>query len=249
VIHSYTKDLSGAGSVIAGVVIGRNRDMFIPKGETFDGVQWDQCLFWNVYYVKGAFLNADAAFDVLTGLRTLDVRMIAKCINTQILVAFLNAHPEISVHSPAVPGHPNSHLREKLMFLGMPAPLFTIDLPSVPREAFQRFFDSLAPTFDHMISLGQSNTIISCPAFTTHSELNEEALAKAGIAPTTIRLSIGDEDPADLIAHFIAAAKLAIDPAVPGFSGRFMPGEEITQLIRETYINTHRKYIESRPAI
>ena len=247
VIHSYTKDLSGAGSVIAGVVIGRNLDMFIPKGEAIDGVQWNQSLFWNVYYVKGAFLNADAAFDVLTGLRTLDVRMIAKCINTQILVAFLSAHPDIVVHSPAVPGHPNFHLREKLMFLGMPAPLFTIDLPTVPRDAFQRFFDSLAPTFDHMISLGQCNTIISCPAYTTHSELDEQALKKAGIAPTTIRLSIGDEDPADLIAHFIAAAKLAIDPVVAGFSSRFMPPDQITTLIRDTYIETHRKYIESRP--
>jgi O-acetylhomoserine/O-acetylserine sulfhydrylase-like pyridoxal-dependent enzyme len=247
IIHSYTKDLSGAGSVIAGVVIGRNRDMFIPKGETVDGVQWNQSLFWNVYYVKGAFLNADAAFDVLTGLRTLDVRMIAKCINTQILVAFLSAHPDIAVHSPAVPGHPNFKLREKLMFLGLPAPLFTIDLPTVPRDAFQRFFDSLAPTFDHMISLGQSNTIISCPAFTTHSELDEESLKKAGIAPTTIRLSIGDEDPADLIAHFIAAAKLAIDPSVKDFSTRFMPRDQITRLIQETYIDTHRKYIQSHP--
>src|SRR5262249_14302671 len=52
VIHSYTKDLSGAGSVIAGVVIGRNEDMFKPKGEP----GWDATMFWNVYFIKGAFL-------------------------------------------------------------------------------------------------------------------------------------------------------------------------------------------------
>ena len=57
VIHSYTKDLSGTGSVIAGVVIGRNEDMFLPKGETAGGVAWNETLFWNVYYVKGAFLE------------------------------------------------------------------------------------------------------------------------------------------------------------------------------------------------
>src|SRR5439155_26426538 len=62
VIHSYTKDLSGAGSVIAGVVIGRNEDMFIPKGEKVGDHDWSDTLFWNVYYIKGAFLNADAAF-------------------------------------------------------------------------------------------------------------------------------------------------------------------------------------------
>ena len=57
------------------------------------------------------------------------------------------------------------------MFLGLPAPLFTVDMADVPRRRFQRFFDSLDPTFAHMISLGQSNTIVSCPGLTTHSEL------------------------------------------------------------------------------
>src|SRR5207249_3742039 len=221
VIHSYTKDLSGAGSVIAGVVIGRNEDMFIPKGETVDGHAWSDTLFWNVYYVKGAFLNAEAAFDVLQGMKSLEVRMLAKCINTQILVRFLAAHPQIKVKGSAVADGPNAALREKLMYLGLPAPLFTIDMPTVPREAFQRFFDSLAPTFDHMISLGQSNTIVSCPAFTTHSEMTEAAQRQAGITPTMIRFAVGDEDPRDLLAHFIAAARLAIDPDVTGFSAEF----------------------------
>ena len=61
----------------------------------------------------------------------------------------------------------------------------------VPAAAFQRFFDSLSPAFAHMISLGQSNTIVSCPALTTHSELDEGALAASGIGPATIRLAIG----------------------------------------------------------
>jgi O-acetylhomoserine/O-acetylserine sulfhydrylase-like pyridoxal-dependent enzyme len=198
--------------------------------------------------VKGAVLNADAAFDVLQGMKSVEVRMLAKCINTQILVRFLAAHPQIKVYGSAAPDGPNSALREKLMFIGMPAPLFTIDMPTVPREAFQRFFDSLAPTFDHMISLGQSNTIVSVPAFTTHSEMTEAVQREAGISPTTIRFAVGDEDPADLIAHFIAAAKLAIDPDVPGFSNQFLQGAQIDALIRECYVQTHRRYIESRPA-
>ncbi len=55
VIHSYTKDLSGCGSVVGGCVIGRNEDMFIPKGESYAGRSWDETMFWNVYYVKGRF--------------------------------------------------------------------------------------------------------------------------------------------------------------------------------------------------
>jgi O-acetylhomoserine (thiol)-lyase len=133
-----------------------------------------------------------------------------------------------------------------LNFLGLPAPLFTIDMRSVPFEAFQRFFDALAPTFDHMISLGQSNTIVSCPAFTTHSELSREALEQAGIQPTTIRFAVGDEDPRDLLAHLIAAAKLTIDPSLPGFSAKFPQGAAVDRLIQGCYLGAHRKYIETR---
>lgn len=246
VIHSYTKDLSGAGSVIAGVVIGRNQDMFIPKGETVAGVRWDETMFWNVYYVKGAFLNADAAFEVMQGMRTLEVRMLAKCVNTEILTRFLSTHPAIQVHSNAIAENENAPLRERLNFLGLPAPLFTLDMPSVPWEAFQRFFDALAPTFDHMISLGQSNTIVSCPAFTTHSELDRKSLEAAGIQPTTIRIAVGDEDPRDLLAHLIAAARLTIDPELPGFTDQFPQGAAVDTLIRECYLGAHRRYIENR---
>jgi O-acetylhomoserine (thiol)-lyase len=246
VIHSYTKDLSGTGSVIAGVVIGRNEDMFIPKGEKVGGVNWNETLFWNVYYVKGAFLNADAAFEVLQGLRTLELRMLAKCINTEILARFFSKHPAINVHCNALDGDANSQLRGEQMFLGLPAPLFTIDMEQVPRQAFQRFFDNLSPTFGHMISLGQTNTIVSCPALTTHSELGPEQLAEAGITPTTIRLAIGHEDPHDLIEHFIGTAKLTIDPLVPGFSDGFPNAEEIETLIRDRYVSAHTRYIESK---
>jgi O-acetylhomoserine (thiol)-lyase len=246
VIHSYTKDLTGTGSAIAGVVIGRNEDMFIPKGQSIGDKSWEQTLFWNVYYVKGGFLHADSAFEVLQGIRTLDVRMLTKCINTIILARFLASHPDIRVHCNALADDPNAELCRRSLFLGLPAPLFTIDMPTLPRATFQRFFDSLDPTFAHMISLGQSNTIVSCPGLTTHSELDEAAQQEAGISPTTIRFAVGDEDPHDLLAHLIAAARLAIDPDVPGFSGRWMDKTAAIKLIRETYLDVHRRYVESK---
>ena len=247
VIHSYTKDLSGTGSTIAGVVIGRNEDMFLPKGSSSAGVAWNETMFWNVYYVKGAFLNADAAYEVIQGMRTLTVRMLAKCINTDILAKFFDAHPKINVHSNALPANENAALREKIARLALPAPLFTIDMDDVPRAAFQRFFDSLAPAFAHMISLGQSNTIISCPALTTHSELDAQALSESGIRPTTIRFAVGDEDPKDLLAHFIHAARLAIDPSLPGFSQDFLGSQEIDELVEGCYLESHQKYVRSMP--
>jgi hypothetical protein len=138
---------------------------------------------------------------------------------------------------------------QRLMFLGLPAPLFTIDMPTLPRETFQRFFDSLDPTFAHMISLGQSNTIVSCPGLTTHSELDEKSQREAAITPSTIRIAVGDEDVRDLIAHWIAAAKSCIDGDVPGFSARWMSPGEADTMARDVYLDVHRRYIEAKPAL
>ena len=244
VIHSYTKDLSGCGSAIAGCVIGRNENMFIPKGESFGEFSWDQTMFWNVYYVKGAFLNADAAFEVMQGMRTLAVRMLRKCINTLIFAKFLDAHPGITVHCNAVAGNDNFELCQKYMHLGLPAPLFTIDMGEIQINTFKRFVDSLSPTFSHMISLGQSNTIVSCPALTTHSELDEEALNAAGLSPTTLRFAIGDEDPFDLIRHLVFAARGTIDLDIPNFSDGFMPESDARELVRQNYAQAHAKFVD-----
>lgn len=245
-IHSYTKDMSGTGSAIAGCVIGRNNDMFIPKGERVGDRPWDQTMFWNVYYVKGAFLNADAAFEVMQGMRTLDVRLMRKCINTRILARFLDGHPQINVHCNALDNNENASLRKEQMFLGLSPPLFTIDMGEIPRTTFQRFFDSLSPTFGHMISLGQSNTIVSCPSLTTHSELGPAELVTAGMTPTTIRFAVGDEDPTDLMDHLIQSARGTIDPDVPGFSDGFPKREQIVELVRECYLESHTKYIDQQ---
>jgi cystathionine beta-lyase/cystathionine gamma-synthase len=262
VIHSYTKDLSGSGTAIAGVVIGRNERMFLPKGDsaTIEGpdgrpqtIPWDETLFWNVYYVKGAFLDADKAFEVLNGLRTFENRMLQKGINTLVLARILDRHPDINVHSPAVEGHPNAHLREKLLFLGLPAPLFSIDLegkkgrPPIPKEAFKRFFDSLEPAVGLQVSLGQTNTTVLCPALTSHSELSAKALADAGITLTTTRISVGLEDPRVLIAHLLRAAQLSIEPTCPGFCAGFPGADEIDQLYRTIYLEWHRRFIEAQP--
>jgi cystathionine beta-lyase/cystathionine gamma-synthase len=261
VIHSYTKDLAGTGTATAGVCIARNERMFIPKGESVtapgpDGrlrsFHWDESLFWNVYYIKGAFLDADKAFEVINGMRTVELRIINKAINTLVLARALDRHPSINVHCGAVPGNENFELTSRQMFLGLPPPLFTIDMESadgsgVGREAFQRFFDCLEPAFGLQVSLGQSNSVVLCPALTSHSELSEAALRQAGIAPTTIRISVGEEDPRSLLAHLISAAGLALEPDRPGFLDGFPSSDEMDQLYESTYVDVHRRYAASRP--
>lgn len=242
VIHSYTKDLTGTGSCIAGCVIARNEDMFIPKG--MDG--WDNTMFWNVYYIKGAFLNADTAFEVMQGMRTLEVRMLKKCITTQVFATFMDSHPMIKVNCNGLATNSNRALAEKVLFLGMPAGLFTVDMGSdIPSDAFHRFFDCLEPAFSHMISLGQTNSIVSCPGLTTHSELNAEQQQEAQIFPTTIRFAMGIENPMDLIEHIVNATKLSIDQALPDFSSRFMSIDEARKMAQEIYILMHQRYAQA----
>ncbi len=257
-IHSYTKDITGSGVTTAGVVIARNERMFIPKNQSVTTTnlsgksvtyRWNETLFWNVFYVKGAFLDADKAFEVITGSRTLDLRMLRKAISTTVLARALAHHPQLRVKCNALEQDENAAIRKRVLRLGLPAPLFTIDFEgaNLSREAFTRFFDSLEPAFGHQVSLGQSNTVVLCPALTSHSEMNAEELREAGIAPTTIRIAVGDEDPRQLLAHFIEASRLVIDPVSPGFSGRFMTPAELDALFRETYLDVHRRWLESQP--
>ena len=263
VLHSYTKDLVGTGTTTAGVAIARNERMFLPKGESVEGTApngaprvygWDETLFWNVYFVKGAFLDSDKAFDVINGMRTLEVRMLRKCINTIVLARALAYHPDVNVKCSAVEGDQNADLCREHMFLGLPAPLFTFDLegdrtasPAFEIADFKRFFDCLEPAFGMQVSLGQVNTVVLCPALTSHSELTREALAEAGISETTIRVAVGGEDPRTLIAHFIRASELALEPVRPGFVARFMSSDEIDALYREVYVDVHTRYIHAQP--
>lgn len=257
-IHSYTKDITGSGSTTAGVVIARNERMFIPKNQSVATTDlsgrpatyhWDDTLFWNVFYVKGAFLDADKAFEVITGTRTLDMRMLRKGINTTVLSRALASHPRIHVNCNALPDNENAPIRERVLRLGLPAPLFTIDFEGagLDRITFTRFFDCLEPAFGHQVTLGQSNTVVLCPALTSHSEMSPQELRDAGIAPTTIRIAVGDEDPRQLMAHFIRVAELVIEPQRPGFTKEFIPASAMDTLYQQTYLDVHRRWLDSQP--
>jgi len=171
--------------------------------------------------------------------------MLNKCINTVIIAHFMDAHPDIRVNCNALADDPNALQRSEQVALGLPVPLFTFDMSSIPIDCFRRFFDSLEPAFAHQISLGQTNTTISCPGLTTHSELLEADQEKCSIFPATIRISLGCENPVDLLRHFTAVARAVIDPVCPGFSSKLMPQEEAETLIKKTYLEYHQRYIES----
>lgn len=259
VVHSYTKDITGTGTTTAGVVIGRNETMFLPKNTSVEGLtawgkkkeyKWNETLFWNVYYIKGSFLDSDKAFEVLNGMHTLEVRMLKKCINTIVLAQILDKHPYITVHSAAVSSNQNHKLTKKNMYLGLAPPLFTIDFDQcsskkISKGSFKQFFDSLEPVFGLQVSLGQMNTVVLCPALTSHSEMSEKALREAGITPTTIRVAVGDEDPRVLIIHLFNCIEQAF-----GLSrkdrGSIPKPLEIDALYKKVYCLVHKKHIEAQ---
>ncbi|MGF1770005.1 PLP-dependent transferase [Enterovibrio makurazakiensis] len=263
VIHSYTKELAGSGTTTAGVVIGRNEDMFMPKGDAVTTispngnartVNWDETLFWNVYYIKGAFLDADKAFEVLNGMKTYELRVMQKTINTLALARILNLHPDINVSCPALPTSPNYALMKNNMRLGLPAALFTIDMegstnrPPIDPDVFKQFFDMLEPAIGMQVSLGQTNTVALCPAMTTHSELSKDALNRAGIKPTTLRIAVGLEDPRMFIAHMQRTAEITIDLKHHDFSSQFPSPEEIDDIYRKTYLDVQQQFVEDLPS-
>ena len=218
------------------------------RGVTY---RWNDTLFWNVFYVKGAFLDADKAFEVITGSRTLDLRMLRKAISTTVLANFLAGHQQIRVKCNALEGNENAVIRKRVLRLALPAPLFTIEFAgaTLDRATFTRFFDCLEPAFGHQVSLGQSNTVVLCPALTSHSEMGPQELLEAEISPTTIRIAVGAEDPRQLIAHFIRAAELVINPVRPGFADAFMRPEAVDELHRRTYLDIHARWVDSQPTM
>ncbi|MCY9842874.1 trans-sulfuration enzyme family protein [Vibrio caribbeanicus] len=263
VIHSYTKDLAGTGTTTAGVVIGRNEEMFIPKGDSTSYTlpngkertrNWDETLFWNVYYVKGAFLDADKAFEVLNGMKTFELRVLNKTINTLTLARVFDAHPDINVSCPGLETSPNYHVLKENMHLSLPASLFTIDMEGTAERApitpsvYKQFFDMLEPAIGMQVSLGQTNTVALCPAMTTHSEMSSEAQLEAGIKPTTMRIAVGLEDPRMFLSHILNASKLTIDVKHPEFSSLFPSAEKIDEIYRSTYLEVHHKFLTSTPS-
>ena len=100
-------------------------------------------MFWNVYYIKGAFLDSEKAFEVIEGIKTLEHRMLAKCINTVVLYKYFQSNEFIKVKS----SFSHEHLLKKITYLSLPAPLMTLDIRIKDIRRFKSFVDSLSPMF------------------------------------------------------------------------------------------------------
>lgn len=187
VMHSATKYLGGHGDVIAGVVAG-STDLVA------------ELRLHGLRHI-GAVLGPFEAYLLLRGLKTLPLRMEAHCANAQALAEALQDHPALqALHYPGLQEHPGHEVAARQMraFGG----LVSLDLGS--QEAAFAFLDHLK-LFTQAVSLGDVESLSSHPASTTHQLLGEETLARQGITPGLVRLSVGIEDPEDLIRDVLGA--------------------------------------------
>ena len=225
VYHSATKFLSGHGTVIGGLVVdggsfdwdksGKFPELTEPY-EGFHNMVFSQESTVGAFLLRarreglrdfGACMSPHSAWLILQGIETLSLRMERHMSNTRKVVEFLAANPFVSrVGHPLLESHPSHALAQKLLPRGAGS-VFSFDLKG-SREQGKKFVETLK-VFSHLANVGDCRSLVIHPASTTHFRMSDEALAAGGITQGTIRLSIGLEDPEDLIDDLKRALKTA----------------------------------------
>ena len=225
VYHSATKFLSGHGTVIGGVLVDAGSFDWERSGkfaeltqayEGFHNMVFSEESTVGAFLLRarreglrdfGACLSPHSAWLILQGIETLPLRMARHMENTAKVVEFLASHPLVSrVGHPLLESHPSHALAQKLLPRGAGS-VFSFDIAG-SRAQGKAFIEALK-VFSHLANVGDARSLVIHPASTTHFRMSDEALAQAGIGPGTIRLSIGLEDPADLIDDLKKALKAA----------------------------------------
>ena len=189
VTHSATKFMDGQGRVIGGAVLGTKE---LIKEVRFFARH------------TGPSMSPFNAWILSKSLETLAVRMDRHCENALTLAKHLEPHPEVlNVKYPLLPSHPQYHLAKKQMKLGGGVVTFEI---KGGIERGRKFLNSLK-LISHSANLGDTRTIATHPASTTHSKLTDMERAAVGITPGLIRISVGLENIKDIIADMDQAIR------------------------------------------
>ena len=227
VVYSTTKFIGGHGVHIGGVIVDSGKfpwaknpekwPEFCSPDPAYHGVVFEEALrpIGNIAYIlhirthwlrdTGACMSPFAAFLFLLGLETLHLRMERHCRNTLAVAEFLQKHPAVEwVNYPGLPNHPDYGSAKRYLPAGQGALLgFGI---KGGRETGIKFINSVKLA-SHLANIGDAKTLVIHPASTTHSQLTPEEQAQAGVTPEYVRLSVGIEDVADIIADLDQALK------------------------------------------
>jgi len=215
VVHSLTKYLTGNGTVTGGAIVdsgtfnwsnGKFPSLSDPE-PAYHGLKFHET-FGNLAFTfhsiaiglrdLGMTLNPQAAHYTLMGIETLSLRMVRHVENARKVAEWLEKHPAVAAVTYA--GLPSSpwHERVARLYPKGAGALFTVALKG-GYGACVKLVDNLN-LFSHVANLGDSRSLVIHSASTTHRQLTPDQQRAAGAAPEVVRLSIGLEDPADLIA-------------------------------------------------
>lgn len=235
VVHSATKYLGGHGTSMGGVIVdigsfdfGAEPDRWPqltrPYPRVADVVLWERfgqqgqalATLLKTKYVHdlGPSLSPFNAFQLLQGIETLDLRIARHTASAQTVAEYLSGHEAVAaVHHPGLAGNRWAEAARTYLPRGVPS-VFAFDLVSgrdaeADRERVHRFVDSLR-LVKLVANIGDARSLVAHPASMTHSHLNDRQLADAGFSRRTVRLSIGLEDPADIIADIAQALAAAL---------------------------------------
>ncbi len=188
VMYSATKHIDGQGRVLAGALLG-----------SFEYI-YEKLIPFTRH--TGPSLSAFNAWVLVKSLETMELRVSRMVDNAQKIAEFLEKRPEIkSVRYPGLESHPDREVIKKQMSGG--GTTIGIEFAGAQKDAF-RFMDALR-VIDISNNLGDSKSLITHPASTTHRRLAPEVLAEMGISPSVLRLSVGLEHVDDLIKDITQA--------------------------------------------
>jgi O-acetylhomoserine (thiol)-lyase len=222
VLHSATKFLGGHGNSLGGLIVDGGRfdwtggkfPTLAQPNPSYHDLNFSEA-FGNIAFAVacrglglrdlGGALSPFNAFLILTGMETLPLRMQRHCDNALAVAKWLKAAPMVSwVNYAGLPDNPSFPLHQKYAPKGAGS-IFTFGAAG-GFAAGKRLVDSVK-LFSHLANIGDTRSLIIHPASTTHSQLSPPEQEKAGAGPDVIRLSIGIEDVADLIADLDAGLR------------------------------------------
>jgi O-acetylhomoserine (thiol)-lyase len=227
VLHALTKYMGGSGTTIAGAIVDSGKFPWAEHKERFPMLNEPDPSYHGVVYTEalgaaafigrarvvplrntGAALSPFNAFLILQGIETLALRMERHCENTQKVAEYLQAHPQVKwVNYAGLPDNPNYALAQKYMG-GKASGILSFGVEG-GFEAGTKFIDALQ-LIVRLVNIGDAKSLATHPASTTHRQLSDEELARAGVSRDMVRLSIGIEHIDDILADIeqaLAAAK------------------------------------------
>ncbi|WIV88079.1 bifunctional O-acetylhomoserine aminocarboxypropyltransferase/cysteine synthase [Proteus appendicitidis] len=227
IIHSLTKYIGGHGNSIGGIVVDSGKFPWAEHKDRFEILNTPDVSYHGVNYVEhfgvaayiarcrvaplrgtGAALSPFNAFLILQGLETLALRMDRHTENAQKVAEYLQNHPQVAwVKYAGLSNHPEHALAVRYMS-GKPAGILSFGIKG-GAEAGAKFIDALQ-LIVRLVNIGDAKSLACHPASTTHRQLNDEELERAGVSRDLIRLSIGIEHIDDILADLEQALKASL---------------------------------------